>query len=120
MAIEKRTHTERVLLVFNPDGSLKAADVLQLTQVYEDGQPLGAAVYVGPFPVEAAQIAQYMPAHAHLIEQNGALLTEVGQHFAAAIEADADKAKALDAAAVLARQLAELGVAPAAAPPAGG
>lgn len=94
MAITKTSYVERVLIVLNPDGTLKGAHSQTLDAIVEDGVVLkesqGDAV-----PVDAASLASVLPDQASLVAQVQALTADRDAHDAekAALQAEIDALK---------------------------
>lgn len=75
MAITDTSYTERVLIVLNPDGSLKGVHQERLREV-RDGNSLLSASQLPAEPLAAETLAAVLPQQAALLAQIAALVVE--------------------------------------------
>lgn len=75
MALEEQTWIERVLIVFNPDGTLRGAQQIRMTAIFRDGVRMAADQEYAAEPLDGETLATALPAVAALTAQCAAQLT---------------------------------------------
>lgn len=75
MTITRTTYTERVLIVLNPDGTLKGAHS-EAVEIVRDGDEVLSAKQVPAAPIDATALASVLPDQAALVAQVAALTAE--------------------------------------------
>lgn len=93
--MERTTYVERVMIVLNPDGTLKGAHQDKLERITSNGETLVERM-LGAEPLDAAALASVLPDHAALAAQVQAL-TDERDDLAAKLAAANDEIEALKA-----------------------
>lgn len=96
MPITNTTHVDRVLIVLNPDGTLKGAHAEKLRRV-ADGATVLQETIMPAEPLTADMLAAVIPKQAALAAQVAALAAERDAAVAAKAQAEAALATAVDA-----------------------
>ena len=96
MTITKVTYPERVLIVLEPDGTMRGAHVERITVISEDGNVLQTQ-QEPPEPVNATTLAGILPSQGTLISQVEALTNAAEQAAIDKAASDAEHAAAIAA-----------------------
>lgn len=75
--MKKESHIERVLIVLNPDGSLKAAQGERLERVLDDDGSVVAERYLPAEPLTEETLAKVLPDKARLIADLSLALADI-------------------------------------------